>query len=332
VQSLNVATARLAQNIGIDQVVAAARDLGIDAPLRATPSLALGSSEVTLLDLTGAYASVLAGRRVEPWGIAEIQQPGRPTLAGTRPWHPASAGITPYQQQQLMELLVRTVREGTGRNAALSGFSAGKTGTAEDYRDAWFIGFNEHLVVGVWVGNDDNAPMRKVTGGDLPASIWKDFMTAAMKLPEFHGPDSADEEPYASTIEDLREWAPAEALISGGFGRSEGSRALSATCDYEACSSVYRSFRSSDCSHKAYSGQRRLCLIGRDDETFDEDFEEELLSEGDGDVAEEFEEEVEMSGWGRSCNYEACSRSYLSFRASDCSYKAYSGERRLCRK
>src|SRR5439155_16294001 len=87
----------------------------------------------------------------------------------------------PYHKP-LVELLQGVVKDGTGRAAALDGFAAGKTGTSQDYRDAWFIGFNDALVVGVWVGNDDNSPMKGVVGGTLPASIWKRFMTEATPL------------------------------------------------------------------------------------------------------------------------------------------------------
>jgi penicillin-binding protein 1A len=342
IKSLNVATVRLAQNIGIDQVIAAARDLGIDAPLAATPSLALGSSEVNLLDLTGAYASVRAGMRIEPWGIAGIEGNGAVMPVNGALRGQPDGKLAPYSAQ-LVELLESAVRQGTGRRAALDGFSAGKTGTTEDYRDAWFIGFNEQLVVGVWVGNDDNAPMRKVTGGDLPASIWKEFITKAVKLREFSPPAADDEQLMVSTIppepqnEAARGRMPAETMISGGLGWSTGSHALQA-CDYEACGMAYRSFRASDCSYRPYSGGRRLCRLnedsGHDD---DDDYEDEQsveLVESGGDE-EDFEdayyEEPDMAEHGY-CNFEACSRSYESFRASDCSYRAYSGRRKFCRK
>ena len=93
----------------------------------------------------------------------------------------ADAGLAPYSVP-LIELLESAVRRGTGRGAALDGFSAGKTGTTEDYRDAWFIGFNEQLVVGVWVGNDDNSPLPGTTGGGVPAQIWRNFMTEALGI------------------------------------------------------------------------------------------------------------------------------------------------------
>jgi penicillin-binding protein 1A len=340
IKSLNVATARLAQDVGIDQVIAAARDLGIEAPLAATPSLALGSSEVSLLDLTGAYASVHAGRRIEPWGIASLEQGGAVLSPHGGLRGQADVDLAPYSSQ-LIELLKSAVRHGTGRGAAVDDFSAGKTGTTEEYRDAWFIGFNEQLVAGVWVGNDDNAPMRKVTGGDLPASIWKAFITEAMKLPEFR-PPAADEQLMVSTIrpepqkETAPERVPAEAMITGGFGWRTSSRAL-ASCDYEACSMTYRSFRQADCSYQPYSGERRLCSLNEDaalGDNYDDEQNVQLAesaAEGE-DFEDEFDDDYGMTEEDDYCNYEACSRSYQSFRASDCSYKAYSGRRKFCRK
>jgi membrane peptidoglycan carboxypeptidase len=278
--------------------------------------------------------------RIEPWGIAGLEQGGTllPAHMGLR--GQADAELAPYSAS-LIELLESAVRRGTGRGAALDGFSAGKTGTTEEYRDAWFIGFNEQLVAGVWVGNDDNAPMRKVTGGDLPASIWKEFMTQAMKLPEF-SPPATDEQLMVSTIrpepqkEAARERMPAEAMITGEFGWGTSSRALAA-CDYEACGAAYRSFRAADCSYQPYSGGRRLCRIS-EDAALDDSYEEEQRVQLAEDVADEndfeneFDEDDGMAEEGGYCNYEACSRIYQSFRASDCSYKAYSGRRKFCQK
>ena len=177
--SLNAATVRLAQQVGIDQVIAAARDLGLRGSLRNTPSVALGTSEVSLLDLTAAYAAVRAGMApVQPWGIASIRtDKGDKDLLIGGP-DVVQHSLAPYQDQ-LISLLQGVVQHGTGRAAALQGFAAGKTGTTQDYRDAWFIGFNNSLVVGVWVGNDDHSPMNGVVGGTIPAMIWKRFVEQA---------------------------------------------------------------------------------------------------------------------------------------------------------
>ena len=230
--SLNAASVRLALDVGLDEVIAAARELALDAPLKKTPSLALGSSEVSLLDLTGAYASVRAGvAPIEPWGIAALGIGEQAPLVRFGPAVKPARSLKPYQEV-LVALLELVVDRGTGRAAALDGFAAGKTGTSQNYRDAWFIGFNEGLVVGVWVGNDDDTPMQNMTGGKLPALIWKDFMTGATKL---------DAERPGALV--------GEARADAGVPE----------CNYRACARAYRSFRSSDCSYQPYSGPRKLC-------------------------------------------------------------------------
>jgi penicillin-binding protein 1A len=232
-RSLNAASARLALDVGLDEVIAAARDLGLDAPLKKTPSLALGSSEVSLLDLTGAYASVRAGvTPIEPWGIAALGIGEQAPLYRFGPTVKPARSLKPYQGA-LVALLELVVERGTGRAAALDGFAAGKTGTSQRYRDAWFIGFNEGLVAGVWVGNDDDTPMNNMTGGKLPALIWKDFMTGAVRI-----------------AAEGRDAVVGEARVDGG---SEPQ------CAYRACARAYRSFRSSDCSYQPYSGPRKQC-------------------------------------------------------------------------
>jgi membrane peptidoglycan carboxypeptidase len=137
-------------DVGLEEVIAAARDLGVDAKLAAVPSLALGATEVSLLDITAAFASVRAGRtRVEPWGIAAFGSDHELRTRAIGP--PMSGSSQPLRQYQqpLLDLLRLVVQRGTGRAAALDGFAAGKTGTSQNHRDAWFIGFNESLVVGV---------------------------------------------------------------------------------------------------------------------------------------------------------------------------------------
>lgn len=180
-QSLNAATVRLAQEVGIDDIIAAAKDLGIDAELERNLSLSLGTSGVGLLELTGAFASVAAGRMpIQPWAISSLAPTtGNGGLLAALP-HQETQPLD--HQAELIQLLEGVVRHGTGRNAALDGFTAGKTGTSQGNRDAWFVGFSDQLVVGVWVGNDDDSPMRGVTGGDLPARIWQAFMAEATGL------------------------------------------------------------------------------------------------------------------------------------------------------
>lgn len=232
-RSLNAASVALAEEVGLDNVVAAARELGIDAPLANTPSLALGTSEVNLLNLTSAYASVQLGRApVKPWGIIDFQAAGQPKTFRVGSQSKPNVDLSPYQSD-LLGLLQLVVERGTGRGADPGTFAAGKTGTSQNNCDAWFVGFTEALVVGVWVGNDDDAPMKGVTGGALPAHIWRDFMRQATAEPPLNGVRSTE-------------------AASDGQGAPQ-------SCNITACSRSYRSFRPSDCTYQPYSGGRRLC-------------------------------------------------------------------------
>ncbi|MEC5289586.1 PBP1A family penicillin-binding protein [Aurantimonas sp. C2-6-R+9] len=254
-RSLNAATVRLAMDVGIDKVAAAARDLGIDADLTETPSLALGASEVTLLDLTGAYASVRVGiTPIEPWGITSFAVDGAGQSFRIGPSKRPERELGPLQDP-LVGLLKLVVDKGTGKAAALDGFAAGKTGTSQESRDAWFVGFNEALTVGIWVGNDDGTPMDGVTGGQLPATIWKSFMeqAAGAMQPVAAAPtapaDSAPMEPAAETPS--RPASIAEMIAGESAGAPQ--------CNVRACSRAYRSFRTSDCTFQPYRGRRKLC-------------------------------------------------------------------------
>jgi penicillin-binding protein 1A len=175
-RSSNVASVRLYQQVGGEAVAKAADDLGVTSKLNLDPSLALGSSGITLLELTSAYAGV-AGNAwpVEPHAFKQEEQGWIEWLfSGPRSF----SGRT---HQMLLDLLGGTVTDGTGRAARLSIPAFGKTGTSQDNRDALFVGFAGDLVVGVWIGNDDNSPLRGINGGGLPARIWRDFMSQAIK-------------------------------------------------------------------------------------------------------------------------------------------------------
>ena len=176
--SLNSVAVRLAEQVGPEQVAAFARALGIASPLEESPSLALGTSPVTLLEITRAYAAIAAGRGpVQAYGIEALS--GSRHSFHVRPLLAAPVAAPSWPQREILDLLLAAVRSGTARAAVLDRPSAGKTGTTQDYRDAWYVGFTADAVVGVWVGNDDNTPMRGVSGGDVPALIWRDFMRAA---------------------------------------------------------------------------------------------------------------------------------------------------------
>ncbi len=181
--SINTVAVQLSEAVRRKPVIQAARDLGITTPLRPEPSLALGSFEVSLIELTAAYAAVAAGAYpVKPWTITGFE------AADERPVPPRGAGKWRLKEQEHMLTLLRgTVEQGTGRRARLPVRAYGKTGTSSEHRDAWFIGFAGNLVVGVWVGNDDNAPMNRVTGGSLPAEIWAQFMRGAIEEDESFG-------------------------------------------------------------------------------------------------------------------------------------------------
>jgi 1A family penicillin-binding protein len=176
--SINSVAVQLANEVGIGSVIEAARKLGVQSDLPAVPSLALGSAEVTLLEMTRAFAAIAANvESVEPYSVRSINRGDQ--MLHTRAAATQPSAADPAARAAIIDLLASVVREGTGKAARVSGPAAGKTGTTQDYRDAWFIGFTPELVVGVWVGNDDNAPMNGVTGGSLPATIWREFVTQA---------------------------------------------------------------------------------------------------------------------------------------------------------
>ncbi len=176
-QSINTVAVQLTQAVGVERVIDMAKSLGVHTDLPAVPSLALGSAEVTLLDMTAAMDAIAVdSKSIEPYTIRKIRT-GTRALLYTRP--DTVAERADWNRNALVQLLQGVVTNGTGRAARLDRRSAGKTGTTQDYRDAWFIGFTSDIVVGAWVGNDDDSPMDGVVGGDLPAKIWHDFVEEA---------------------------------------------------------------------------------------------------------------------------------------------------------
>jgi penicillin-binding protein 1A len=184
-RSSNAATVRLSEKVGRANVLRAARELGISTQLPNSPSVALGTAGVSLLELTAAYAAIAGGRYpVEPRGLAPVpQEEGLASLfrrGGSldqrRDWAP------------MLDLLWEATNKGTGRRAALAVPTFGKTGTTQANRDALFVGFAGNLVVGVWVGRDDNKSLGKITGGTAPARIWRSFMVPALAVDGRQGP------------------------------------------------------------------------------------------------------------------------------------------------
>jgi penicillin-binding protein 1A len=179
-KSSNSIAAQLAQQVGPAAVVRTARHLGITSELMAVPAIALGVFEVTPLELTGAYTPFAnGGDSVLPFAIQRIMTKDGKVLY-ERKGSGAGRAMSAGNAAQVTSLMVQTVTTGTGKAARLDERpSAGKTGTTQDFRDAWFVGFTSDLVCGVWIGNDDNRPMKHATGGGLPARVFHNFMESA---------------------------------------------------------------------------------------------------------------------------------------------------------
>ena len=177
--SINTVAAQLVERVKPRRVVAVARRLGITSEIKPDASLALGTYEVTPLELTAAFAAFASGGDgVLAYGIREIRDPAGNVLykrAGSGPGRVAQA----RDVAAMDDMMGAGMQWGTGKAAKIDRPAAGKTGTTQDHRDAWFLGYTADLVTGVWVGNDDNKPMKLVTGGGLPARLWRDFMLPA---------------------------------------------------------------------------------------------------------------------------------------------------------
>lgn len=238
-KSINTVAVQLTSEVGVRQVIRTAQRLGIQEDLPNNLSLALGTGDVNLLELTAAYATFAnGGNGVIPHGIEGVVNQKGDTL-----YRREGSGLGRIVDERIVgemnNMMKAVISSGTGRKAALADReAAGKTGTTQDFRDAWFIGYTADLVVGVWLGNDDGTPMKKVTGGSLPAEIWHEFMTKTQAnvrvaaLPGFYDPSEAtsqalaqdefrstDGEAATPPAEEPRQWeAPGffERLFGGG--------------------------------------------------------------------------------------------------------------------
>ena len=211
-ESSNVAAARLADTVGMEKVVQAARDLGVRSRLDPSPSLALGTSDMSLLELTAAYGAILAGRYpVRPTGLASDLRGDEIAADSGQRFDRRSTG------PMMFDLLWASANLGTGREAALDVPTFGKTGTSQDNRDAIFVGFAGDLIAAVWIGHDDNRPLPGLSGGGLPARIWRDFMGGALRngairvgadspfdIPRFRYVADASPDPRPIVREDVR--------------------------------------------------------------------------------------------------------------------------------
>lgn len=211
-KSLNMVAIQVALEVGGNAVIELARRLGVESPLANYRSLALGAQELTLMELTSAYGALASGgKRLEPHGIAQIRRANGEvvwTWSGER-----EQVLDPRTVRLMNELTTRVVSAGTGTRARVEGRAiGGKTGTSNGYRDAWFVGYTPGFVAGVWFGNDNFSPMLKVTGGNLPAMAWRDFMeTALQSIPPAPLPLPSEDD-----IPTVIEAAPLP--FAGGFG------------------------------------------------------------------------------------------------------------------
>jgi penicillin-binding protein 1A len=178
--SLNTVAVRLGLEVGPKNVVRTAHRLGIASRLEANASIALGTSEVSLTELVGAYAPFAnGGVGISPHVVTKIRTPEGKVLYARTP-DQLGPVIEPRNVAMMNTMMLETLLSGTARKAEIPGWmAAGKTGTSQDFRDAWFIGYTANLVTGVWLGNDDNSPTKKATGGGLPVEVWTRFMRAA---------------------------------------------------------------------------------------------------------------------------------------------------------
>ncbi len=179
-KSMNTATVRLCDDVGIGHVMRTAYDLGITSQMQRNLSLCLGSSGISMLEMASVYTSFAnGGYQIDPYGITSVTTHDGDVLFKRAPPSSYTRIIDRGHLQELSSLLREVVISGTGRAAAQSFPVYGKTGTSQDYRDAWFAGYSGEAAAIVWLGNDDNSPMRKITGGGLPAQIFAQVINAA---------------------------------------------------------------------------------------------------------------------------------------------------------
>jgi penicillin-binding protein 1A len=182
-QSINTVTAKLADEVGRAAVAATAHRLGISSNIQTDPSMALGAVEVSPLEMAQAYTPFSnGGVHVTPYGIERIRTAdGKVLYDHSRQPAPRQAVIGYPALQYMNQMLRQVIVSGTGTRARIANYDlAGKTGTTSDYRDAWFVGYTGGFVTAVWVGRDDNTPMKRVAGGSIPAATWRAFMTQAL--------------------------------------------------------------------------------------------------------------------------------------------------------
>src|SRR4029079_1770277 len=182
INSLNTVAVRLAQAVGRDHIAETAQRMGITSEMRITRSMPLGTSEVHVVDMAGAYSAFAnGGYKATPYAFTQIiNSQGDVVYDRKRDAKPPERVLEPNIVAEMNSMLSQVPERGTGRQAKLAAIkTAGKTGTTAGYRDAWFVGFTGNFVGAVWFGNDNFSSMRRMTGGTAPAITWKRFMTFA---------------------------------------------------------------------------------------------------------------------------------------------------------
>lgn len=209
-RSINTIAVQLAEKVGRENVSGVARAMGVESPMSSHPSLALGTSEMNLLELTSGYAMIAnGGVAISPYGIESIMTLKKKTLYQKPPLD-SSLRMPRKTVQFMQELLREVVLNGSGKLSRIDGLTSyAKTGTSQDYRDAWFVGYTSELVTGIWVGNDDNTPMKHVTGAGLPARMWKGFMKSTLEYkagekPVLEAPVETPKKPKATIADQLK--------------------------------------------------------------------------------------------------------------------------------
>jgi penicillin-binding protein 1A len=201
-KSINTVAVRVADEVGRRKIIAVAQRLGIQSPLEPNRSLPLGTSEVTLYEMTRAFAAFANnGNRVDPYAILDVKTADGTVLHQYRAAPPIPV-MNRRSLEEMNQMMFEVVQTGTGQRASMDPRPVGaKTGTSQEWRDAWFVGYTADFVTGVWVGNDDNSAMTKVVGGGIPASVWKNYMLAAHRNTTIHtlpGIDAFGSDDYAN--------------------------------------------------------------------------------------------------------------------------------------
>jgi penicillin-binding protein 1A len=228
-QSINTVAARIANQVGTQNVARTAHRLGIVSPIQTDPSMALGAVEVSPLEMAQAYAAFgNGGYAVKAYGVERIRTATGKVLYDHGVAKPARVRVIGSPAINEMNQMLRQVLiSGSGASARIGGYDlAGKTGTTSDYRDAWFVGYTGGFVASVWVGKDNNTPMKAVTGGAFPARIWKSFMLGALPklkitaIPGVDPPPNAAPAPASDAAGDLLEQPPSSAPPGANTGKT----------------------------------------------------------------------------------------------------------------